>query len=492
MTKRTLHGLRVLLLTASLSAGCSSSNGGHGNGDAGAKDATSSSSSGGSGSGGGSGSSSGVDSGSSSGTDSGSNSGGDGGVCAPNALRCNGAQPQVCNAAGTAWQDDGATCSGSNPACLNGACVACSPGATQCSGNSVETCGATGQWGSPWACATGACSGGACTGSTTSGTSCSPGGAGMTNCGVASESCCTSTEVVGGTYYRTYDFAGPPADGGATSEADPASVSGFRLDRYLVTVGRFRQFVAAWNGGSGVEGGAGYEPTAGSGKHSHLNGGQGLMGVGSTAPPPDGGVVYEPGWVASDDSNISPTNANLTTGTYCAGYATWTNSPGSQENLPINCVTWPEAYAFCIWDGGFLPSEAEWEYAAAGGNQQRTYPWGSTDPGTSNQYGIYGNLPECDYPDGGTCTGVVNLAPVGTATLGAGLWGHLDMAGELYEWTRDSYDIYVDPCVDCTNLRDDTYELRGGDFADLPVLASARLDASKEGFTVGFRCARTP
>ena len=33
------------------------------------------------------------------------------------------------------------------------------------------------------------------------------------------------------------------ADGGPTGEADPASVSGFRLDKYLVTVGRFRQYV---------------------------------------------------------------------------------------------------------------------------------------------------------------------------------------------------------------------------------------------------------
>jgi formylglycine-generating enzyme required for sulfatase activity len=45
-----------------------------------------------------------------------------------------------------------------------------------------------------------------------------------------------------------------------------------------------------------------------------------------------------------------------------------------------------EAYAFCIWDGGFLPSEAEWECAAAGGPDQREYPWGSTDPGTANLY----------------------------------------------------------------------------------------------------------
>ena len=49
----------------------------------------------------------------------------------------------------------------------------------------------------------------------------------------------------------------------------------------------------------------------------------------------------------------------------------------------MNCVNWFEAYAFCIWDGGFLPSDTEWEYAAAGGSLQREYPWGSTAPGTA-------------------------------------------------------------------------------------------------------------
>jgi formylglycine-generating enzyme len=105
--------------------------------------------------------------------------------------------------------------------------------------------------------------------------SCVPGGPGMTNCGAASENCCTSLEVPGGTYYRTHntgDSTSGPPDGGWPNEADPATVSGFRLDKYLVTVGRFRQFVAAWNGG------AGWLPPGSSGKHTYLNGGQGLGG----------------------------------------------------------------------------------------------------------------------------------------------------------------------------------------------------------------------
>jgi formylglycine-generating enzyme required for sulfatase activity len=116
-------------------------------------------------------------------------------------------------------------------------------------------------------------------------------------------------------------------------------------------------------------------------------------------------------------------------------------------------VNWWESYAFCIWDGGFLPSEAEWEYAAAGGSQEREYPWGSAAPGmacpgTGCQYAIY----NCDYPNGsGSCMGVENIAPVGTATLGAGLWGQLDLAGEVFAWNLDWYAAYS-ACTDCADF----------------------------------------
>jgi serine/threonine-protein kinase len=316
--------------------------------------------------------------------------------------------------------------------------------------------------------------------SPTTGASCQKSGPGLTNCGANSESCCRSLPVTGGTYYRTYSNSGA----GATGLADPATVSSFRLDKYLVTVGRFRQFVAAWR--------EGYRPSPGSGKHVHLNGGSGLNATG-------GG--YELGWVDTDDVNIAPTDANLECD---EPYAAWTNGAGGRENLPISCVNWYEAYAFCIWDSGFLPSEAEWEYAAAGGSEQRQYPWGSTDPATNIQYAIY----NCDYPSGSKqCTGIANIAPVGTATLGAGRWGQLDLVGEVKEWLLDSYAAYQ-ACTDCADITAASARVaRGGilfyyyeEAADgrrvsntsrlLPPtrsLAAAPLHRDNNG---GFRCAR--
>ncbi len=303
--------------------------------------------------------------------------------------------------------------------------------------------------------------------------SCVPVGSGTSECGSSNESCCTSLGVLGGTYDRTYTY------GNTSSYADPATVSGFRLDKYLVTVGRFRQFVSAWSGGYASTPTS--SPANGAGKHTHLNGGSGLVNVGSA-----GG--YESGWDATDWNSttyVDPTSANLLCG---APYNTWTSAVGSNENLPINCVNWYESYAFCIWDGGFLPSEAEWEYAAAGGSQQREYPWGSTAPGTANQYAIY------DFYYTGNAT---YIAPVGYASSGAGMWSQLDLAGEVWEWNVD-WDAAYAPCTDCANTSPiaSGRVIRGGLFLSttsslLPPYRDGLAPAPRNG-GVGFRCARTP
>ncbi len=312
----------------------------------------------------------------------------------------------------------------------------------------------------------------------------------MTDCGPAKESCCTSLPTTGGTYYRTYDPIGEGGvevspDGGPTGEADPATVSTFRLDKYDVTVGRFRAFV---NAVLPADGGAGWTPEAGSGKHAHLNGGEGLSNNGS------GEMVRSLGWSPSDDSNVAPTNTNLVCD---PNDATWTSAAGAQENLPINCVSWSEAYAFCIWDGGFLPSESEWEYAAAGGSQQREYPWGAAAPGTASQYAIY----NCNYPNGSSmCSadGTQNIAPVGTPVAGTGLFGQLDLAGNVWQWLLDWYAASYAPCSDCADTTASSYRVfRGGSFNldTAALLPSVTFYYGPPGYRSalnGFRCARAP
>src|SRR6185369_11301256 len=110
--------------------------------------------------------------------------------------------------------------------------------------------------------------------------------------------------------------------------------------------------------------------------------------------------------------------------------------------LPVNCLDWYEAHAFCIWDGGFLPSEAEWNYAATGGDQQRVYPWSSPPSSTAmdSTNAVYDGAP---------------LLVVGSKSAGGdGRWGHADLTGSVAEWNLDWYaSPYASPCADCANFQ---------------------------------------
>lgn len=94
--------------------------------------------------------------------------------------------------------------------------------------------------------------------------SCGGGGPLLTCAG--GESCCTSPLVTGGTFKRSYDGVS------FTDGSYVATVSDFRLDKFEISVGRFRRFIKAT-----VDG---WKPMPGSGKHAHLNGGKGPRGTG--------------------------------------------------------------------------------------------------------------------------------------------------------------------------------------------------------------------
>jgi formylglycine-generating enzyme required for sulfatase activity len=146
------------------------------------------------------------------------------------------------------------------------------------------------------------------------------------------------------------------------------------------------------------------------------------------------------------------------------------------DNHPVVNVTWYEALAYCDWltqklrewvetpeplatllreDGWVvtLPSEAEWEKAARGGEDKRRYPWDKeTDPNRAN----YGD------------TGIGSTSAVGCFPGGASPYGIEDLSGNVWEWTRSLYQDYpYDPADGRENLEagnDVSRVLRGGSF----------------------------
>jgi formylglycine-generating enzyme required for sulfatase activity len=257
-------------------------------------------------------------------------------------------------------------------------------------------------------------------------------------------------------------------------------VSSFRLDKYEITNGRFRKFMEAWLGG--------WRPAAGGGKHAHLNGGSGL--VGSSA-------AYETGWSPAWNAYVGAPSAtaeapSAPAATTIASWSALLTSasfvPSIVDANPVVLLSWYDAYAFCIWDGGFLPSDAEREYAAAGGSEERVYPWGSTVPSADTQLANHG----C-YAAGGCGPRIPGASP-----SGAGRWGHMDLAGNVHEWTVDPMTDYLTVCVDCTLGvgSGSARRIRGGGYGSSATqVTSAAADAittAQRSAFVGARCARTP
>jgi formylglycine-generating enzyme len=119
--------------------------------------------------------------------------------------------------------------------------------------------------------------------------------------------------------------------------------------------------------------------------------------------------------------------------------------PGSdirgRANHPVVQVAFEDALAYARWLGRDLPTEAQWEYAARGGLDGATYPWGNTPdrPGRPMANTWQGRFP---FVDRGT-DGHKGTAPVGC--YAANGFGLLDVVGNVWEWTRDRYQAHHDP-----------------------------------------------
>ncbi|MDB4958349.1 MAG: hypothetical protein JWO36_5918 [Myxococcales bacterium] len=278
--------------------------------------------------------------------------------------------------------------------------------------------------------------------------------------------CCTSPLVPGGMFYRGYDVG---TDAFYNDMTKPSTVSAFRLDTYEVTVGRFRKFV--------------------------------LAGMGTVQNPPPAnaggrmlnGLASQGGWDPSWNGHLPADTAGLIAELNCdATRQSWTNAPGANESKPINCINWYVAMAFCVWDNGFLPTEAQWMFAAGGGSEQRAYAW-SNPPSSLAIDCTYANYNYCVGSPNGSVNRVGSESPKGD-----GKWGQADLEGNLWEWALDWAAFYTNPCDDCANLTPALGRAkRGGYFRDVAGYVRVQEDSESYApdiFTLegGVRCARAP
>ncbi|XP_028322531.1 inactive C-alpha-formylglycine-generating enzyme 2 isoform X2 [Gouania willdenowi] len=111
--------------------------------------------------------------------------------------------------------------------------------------------------------------------------------------------------------------------------------------------------------------------------------------------------------------------------------------PGSgirdRLDFPVVHVSWNDAVAFCRWKDKRLPTEEEWEWAARGGLQGRTYPWGNKFQTNRT------NLWQGSFPDKDTAEdGYHGISSV-TAFPPQNSYGLYDMMGNTWEWTATPF-----------------------------------------------------
>lgn len=344
------------------------------------------------------------------------------GACAAGTTICSSGKWGPCSvapaAADTCTLGNDATCDGiPNKGCD------CAPGEQASCGQKlgakgncaagITTCGAKG-WG---ACSIKPATRDACTPSDDAtcdgieGAGCGPSCGAGADCG--GTSCCEQRLVPGGAFAQ--------GEAGAAEPVHTTIVAGFLMDSFEVTVGRYRTFLEAYPAS---------RPKPGQGAHPLLAGS---------------------GWDVAWDANLAVDRPAFVASLAACSGATWTDAPGPNETLPMNCITWYELFAFCAWDGGRLPTEAEWEFAARGGLEERRYPWGTPpkDPAPDSQHAVYGGTP---------------LTYVGSRSAGDARWGQSDLAGSVQEWVLDLLDPYSPGlCDNCANLsKGDQRILRGG------------------------------